>query len=455
MFYALKDWFIALCSLIVMMGFNERPDVPYKVAGIPGLNPWNILMMIALFTFFVQKRKERNTFDMPPAFLFLIGIYFLIVIISFFRLLSDRNNILIAWMPLSKLISEYIINTFKFVIPGFLIFYGCRSRKRVKLVLVSILLMGLILAAQIGRKIPSGYAFSGSHAHRRDKLDREVGWHAVDLSTIMAGTAWATLATVGLFHKRRHKALLLLIALFVFYAQALTGGRGGYLACGATGFMLCLLKWRKYLVLAPVILILLPIVLPGPTARMLEGFGTQDISGGETMDTYKITSGRWLIWPYVIDKIYESPMFGYGRLAMRRTDLSYQLMSELGESFPHPHNAYLEWLLDNGLVGFLPMMIFYLVVFIYSTKLFLSKTDPLYSTIGGVTLALVLSQLTGAMGAQSFYPREGTMIMWCAIGLTLRVTVDRLKVTSSYFRQNYQYNSLPAISQATWYPNPQ
>ena len=50
----------------------------------------------------------------------------------------------------------------------------------------------------------------------------------------------------------------------------------------------------------------------------------------------------------MIEKIKEAPLFGYGRLAMRRTGLSAFLMEQLGESFPHPHNAYLEQLLDNG-----------------------------------------------------------------------------------------------------------
>ena len=106
MFYALKDWFIALCSLIIMMGFLEHPDMPYNIAGIQGLNPWNILMIITLFTFLVQESKKGYAFDMPPAFMLLTGIYFLIIIISIIRLFLDRNNILISWIPLSETISE-------------------------------------------------------------------------------------------------------------------------------------------------------------------------------------------------------------------------------------------------------------------------------------------------------------------------------------------------------------
>ena len=44
---------------------------------------------------------------------------------------------------------------------------------------------------------------------------------------------------------------------------------------------------------------------------------------------------------------------------------------------------------------------------------------------GGACLALVLALLFGAAGSQTFYPREGAVGMWAAIGLMLRATVER------------------------------
>ena len=130
-----------------------------------------------------------------------------------------------------------------------------------------------------------------------------------------------------------------------------------------------------------------------------------------------VTAGRTLIWPYVIEKIGEAPLLGYGREAMKRTGLAQFLYQELGEEFPHPHNAYLQWLLDNGWVGFVLVMPFYVVVLFHATRLFLDSRSAVFVAAGGATLALVLALLIASAGSQTFYPREGAVGMWCAIGL--------------------------------------
>jgi hypothetical protein len=41
--------------------------------------------------------------------------------------------------------------------------------------------------------------------------------------------------------------------------------------------------------------------------------------------------------------------------------------------------------------------------------------------------ALVLALLIAGMGSQTFYPREGALGIWAAIGITLRVWVERAR----------------------------
>ena len=85
----------------------------------------------------------------------------------------------------------------------------------------------------------------------------------------------------------------------------------------------------------------------------------------------------------------------------------------------------MEWLLDNGVIGFLLVMPFYLVLLWRSARLFCSTNAPPYVAVGGVCFALVLALLVAAMGSQTFYPREGSVGMWAAIGLMLRLSVQR------------------------------
>jgi O-antigen ligase len=250
----------------------------------------------------------------------------------------------------------------------------------------------------------------------------------------------------------------------ILYAQALTGGRAGYGTWLAVGLALSLMRARRYLLIIPAVAAMVLALVPAARERMLQGFtgeerhakATPDPSplGDETPDDYTITAGRTLIWPYVVDKIAESPLYGHGRQAMIRTGLARLLREELRESFPHPHNAYLEWLLDNGWLGMTLMVPFYLAVLWHAVSLFRDSRSPAFVAAGGATLALVLALLFGSIGSQSFYPREGSVGMWCAIGLMLRVCVERARALRAVRARAAALPVRAPATAITWYPPP-
>jgi hypothetical protein len=79
----------------------------------------------------------------------------------------------------------------------------------------------------------------------------------------------------------------------------------------------------------------------------------------------------------------------------------------------------MQWVMDNGIFGIIPVLVFYFIIAKISMMLF-SEKDKYYSAIGGATLSLVLALLVAGVGSQTFYPREGAMAMWCMIGIMLR-----------------------------------
>ncbi|NQU75667.1 MAG: hypothetical protein HQ546_05030, partial [Planctomycetes bacterium] len=111
--------------------------------------------------------------------------------------------------------------------------------------------------------------------------------------------------------------------------------------------------------------------------------------------------------------------------------LTYFLGSQYGEAeaFPHPHNVYLEWLLDNGIIGFIPVILFYGIVVVTGASLF-RDTNPWCAAAGGIALSLVLVQLIAGIGSQHFYPGESTLGMWVAIFMALRVRIERAMVVA-------------------------
>jgi O-antigen ligase len=424
--YAWKDWFRSLCGLILLMAFLEHEDMPKTMYGIQGLNLWNTLFVVIAIAWIVSRRREGLTWDMPAHMGVLLLTYLTIIVVGVLRAVADPSYI--QGYPLTKLISEELINTIKWALPAILLFDGCRTRRRVMEALVCILLLYFIVAVQVARSMPPGAAFADVELlnRLRIRLGKYIGYSACDISAMLAGASWAILAMLTLIRRWKYRAIVLMAAAVVAYGQALTGGRAGFVAWGATGVILCLLKWRKYLLLAPVVVVMLPLVFPAAAARMLSGFGQTDVTGQSEMDRDAVTSDRTVMWPYVIDKIGQSPYVGYGRLAMQRTGL-YDELRQIDLPFIHPHNVYLEIVFDNGILGATPILLFWGMLLLYSVKLFRSP-NHLYAAVGGVSLSLLLAQIFAGIGAQHYYPRVSTLGMWAALLLMLRVHVEEERV---------------------------
>lgn len=429
--YAWRNWFASLCVAIIMMAVLEHPDMPKSIGGIQGLNAWNFLMANVLLAWHRDCSREGLVWDMPRYIVGLAIAYLFVILWGFVRLVMDFDHLKgedfedfgMAWA-----ISEFLINCIKWVLPGILLFDACRTRQRTIIGLVCILTVYFLLALQVIKHMPlSSVAKSGPELSRlaNKLLAKTIGYHRVNLSMMLSGASWATLTTLALVRTRRSRLLIIAAAGTVALGQALTGGRAGYVTWGLLGAIICLVRWRSLFPIIPATILAVCIFLPGVRDRMLQGFGGNMGAIVVRTDKEEITSGRTIAWPYVIAKIKESPLFGHGRQAMIRVGIYQRIMDDYGETFPHPHNAYLECLLDNGLFGFVLIIPLYLVVLNLSLRVLLDRSDSLYAAIGGTCCSLVLALLIAAMGSQTFYPREGSVGMWAAIGLLLRVYIER------------------------------
>lgn len=423
--YAWRDWFVALCGLILLMAVVEHPDMPKMLLNVQGLSPWNILLIVVVCAWAVNRRSEGSTWDLPAGTALLLLLYLAVILIGFARLIGDHSGL--TGFSTGYLVSENLINCIKWIIPAVLLFDGCRTRRRLVTALACVLAVYVLLALQVIRWMPLATVLSGDEltARSRKILLNEVGFHAVNLSMLLAGASWAVLACLPLLRRSACKVGVIVAALLILYGQVLTAGRMGYVTWALVGLMLCIIRWRKFLLLLPVVPLAVSVLLPGAVDRLRLGFAEVDVSGQEITDDYLVTSGRTLAWPLVVEEIAKSPLVGFGQRAMIRTGLAGEIQARYGESFPHPHNAYLEWMLDNGLVGMAVIVPFYLLILARAIGLLRDRGHPLYGVVGGVVCALVLALLVAGMGSQTFYPREGSVGMWCAIGLMMRVWVER------------------------------
>ncbi len=428
--YSWRDWYGALCGLIVLMAFLDHPYMPRSVMGIQGLNPWNALLLVVLLSWLANRRRERLFWDMPPTVNVLLLAYLAVFLLAFFRMILDRSAMITYGYTVKDLISERMINTVKWVVPGLLLFDGCRNRKRLIMVLGALCLLYILLAWQAVHYVPWKAIHEIGDSRTRLELSEYMGWHPAMLGKVFAGASWAALATILLAKRTWHRCMSVGMFLAISLGQIFVISRSGFVAWGGVGLTLCLLRWRRYLLLAPVVIIILVLAFPGASARLTSGFGGEKDLGQDIRDDFTITSGRNLIWPYVIEKIQEAPLIGHGRDAMRRTGMTETLRTFLGrgEAVSHAHNAYLDLMLESGLIGFLIIMAFFCFIVFHAAKLFRMRNSPVCAAIGGFTLAMVVGQLMAAIGSETFFPQEGDFGMWCAIGLLLRVVVERSRL---------------------------
>jgi O-antigen ligase len=424
--YAWRDWFRALCAAIVLMAFLQHPDMPRHIFGIQGLNLWNVLLINVLIGWAQQQHYEHLQWDAPKRVRVAFLLYCLIIAWAFSRALLDPTGF--YEFNRTTLLINYFVNPLKFLIPGVLLYHGCRTRERVVWALSAIILLYFLLSVQVIRYMGLHVNMSGTalSARAAKTIHHSVGYNRVDMSMMLAGASWAMVAFSLLFKDNLLKWSCWGAAGLTLLAQAMTGGRAGYLTWGVIGLVLGIVRWRKLLLIVPLAAAIVLICLPSVRERMLYGFGlTQSGPYVQETNTSEITSGRINMWPYVIEKIKESPLIGYGRLAMIRTGLAQRTLEELREVFDHPHNAYLEMLFDNGIIGFACVIPIYFMLLTRCVSLFRDREDLLVTVTGGVALSLLLGLLVASVGAQTLYPREGVLGMWAALGVALRVWVER------------------------------
>lgn len=443
--YAWRDWFKALCAVIVMMAIVEHPDVPKEMFSISGLNPWNILLLSVSLSWLAHRRVENLSFDLPRGTAFLAVCYVGVFLIAFVRAFNDPAGIIELHYVrgneppgMRTILIDELINPIKWAVPSLLLFTGARTRERQMWAMAALLSVCVLLSLQIIRWMPLGLLVDGAALSDRALrvFDREIGYHRVDLAALTAGGFWAIVNLRGAVQSPFWRLVLLGSAVVVLLGLALTGGRTGYGTWAALGLFFAVMRSKKYLIAVPVIAMLMVLLVPAARDRMMYGFDSS--TAEETaerfemehlafagIDLHAVTSGRAIAWPFVIEKIREAPWFGHGKLAMQRTGVALEVLETYEQDFPHPHNAYLEVVFDNGLIGALPILLFFAVVVAGAFRCLQDRERRFESAIGAVALSFIGAQLIASVGSQSFYPTAGTVVMWCAIAVQLRLVVER------------------------------
>ncbi len=413
----LYDFRIGAVLMIVLLPIAESSIFPRGMFGLTGLNPLNLVLGATLVSYVVRGRTHPPAGPLAPKQLFWLFVLPLCVA----GLIGSRHA------------SEALPLFYEAEVIHFLDGAGY-LRDILAKPLIMVLIALLVGAAVARSKKPEGFLVAmGVAIWMMCYLSISlVARTSLSLADISAPGARMFLGGVGL-HANDLGRLYAVAYAFLLFAWSESNDRKFKLACVATmgvvvlallftfsrgaflGFMVVnalFILWRfnaKTGALAVVAGIVLLVALPPEFyERLAMGFDTGDLN--------EVSAGRIdTIWLPLLPELLSSPIWGNG--------LSSVMWSEpmlTGQMYEvtHPHNAYLEVLLDMGLLGLVLVIGYYVHVWkgfrALGNNAFLSP--EMRGFYKGAAAGLLSFFVTGIAGS-SFVPRPEYAFLWLAIGM--------------------------------------
>lgn len=143
-----------------------------------------------------------------------------------------------------------------------------------------------------------------------------------------------------------------------------------------------------------------------------------------------VTQGRSRVWPLLFDKALERPLLGKGV----GTASAYSYYFSNNSRFTHPHNEYLRFFFDTGLLGLSLLLIAFLSI---GRKLFQSirreKSKRKQSSLFGLGALVVAATLfvTDNVGLYSFFMAPLGFILGLALANSLNKDKDNADILTS------------------------
>lgn len=430
MLYAWRNWFVSLCVLILFSAVAEHEDMPRSLLEIRGLSPWNGLCAMVFLAWIVDKLRTNRPLGVPKQLKVLMPIYLIIMVVAVARGLLDLSSY-VRWGPATtagEYVTENIINSLKYLFPAVILFDACRTRKRVHVATACVLAVGCIGAFMVIKRIPISMLMgAGDEWKVRRRVNAVTGLHPNDLALILVLSMWSILGFLRLL-KARWKVVALGACGLCGTALALCYSRAGFFACIAVGMVLGAVGSKRLLLLILFGIIPVGLYVPGIQGRLMQGFGDPEFSEEEDAET--VTAGRMeFIWPICTEGVGRAPLLGHGRHAASRV-LVQEFHEGYGRIPGHCHNAYLDMLLDAGIVGLVSVLGILAYLFYASIKLLRSRGDPLAKAVGNMGLASLVAYSVMALSGQRFFPTENLFVVFCIQGIALRVYVAKFLLKS-------------------------
>jgi hypothetical protein len=418
--FILFDFRIGVVLLIVLLPISRSSMFPHAMMGITGLNPLNLLLVGTLGSYLLQAMADgslRRFLPRPLLWLYIAPLLVAGAVGS--RHVEDIASAYfmddtLSYDNAAGYLRETLFKPLMLVVFALLVGAAvARSRNPEKFLVptvVSIWTMIVVVAIYVARAGVGLGELSSSTA--RDFFN-PLGMHANELGRLYAMAyalalfTWAATKSSGL------KLAMLASMVLSTGAMVLTFSRGAFLGFIIVNGLFFLWRMNTKTVLFALVLgsCALFAVPPEVYQRATVGFG-------EGLNA--ISAGRYDgLWLPLLPEIERSPIWGNGLNSILWSD-AMRTASPGGPVIftTHPHNAYLEAVLDMGLAGLLLICAYFVHAYKGFRRLGADPglSAPMRGFFQGAAAALA-SFLVAAFADGSLAPKAEQTFLWLAIGM--------------------------------------
>jgi O-antigen ligase len=387
--------------------------------GIVGLNPLNLLLAATLGSCLLQGVSDGSLRRfIPPPLLWLYVAPILIAGALGSRHLGDIAPVLYAYNVVEfgsrdGYLRDFVLKPLLMVVFALLVSAAITKSERAESFLVpaliSIWVTGAMVVAYV---VQSGILLSQLASSNSREFLSALGLHANELGRLYAVAYAILLFTWAEARKAWLRFSLLVSMALVVVALVLTFSRGAFVAFIVVNLLFPL--WRRNarsLVFFGLLAVITLFALPGAVyERVATGYG----QGIDAVSAGRIDK----LWLPLLPEVLRSPIYGSGLGSILWSEAMRRGGGQTILAVAHPHNAYLQTLLDMGIGGLILVGAYF--THVWKSFRALSDEPSLSPVLRGFYLgaaAGLLAFLVASVTDGSLVPKPEQVFLWLAIGM--------------------------------------
>ena len=411
-YFFLRKPLPVLAVFIILVPFSGTLLFREPFLNLPGAKP---LHLLALFMIFIAIINHKQAMVIPKRIFWLMVLYLAFFSVTFMRsvpLLDIINLYDDDQLSRIRYVLSHYLKPMIYFIPFIIIMKYCKRRQDIDTIInvmvMSITFLSVYLLFSYLFRIPD----RGDIRQVEEYYNAALGLHRNELGTfyivglpVILARFFVKKDVVGIF-----SICLSLAAVGFLYSRA-----AYFTVLFGIVIFLIISKRAKMLPLLLIIALGLSFIISATIIqRASKGF--------ESRDSYELLAGRLEgIWLPLIDEYTRDPqklIFGNGRYAILTSKAQGRgFILETG----HPHNIFLELLLDAGLTGLIGITAVFAFLLLQAWRSLKDIKDAKMLEYQYAMCVSLICFLISGMTDRSFFPKHDNCFLWLVVGLSLLI----------------------------------